>query len=164
MQIIDLEILKVSDALFNPRESSLFGDPGREGLLDHGSERTRDGSGATSGGRKKTEPKMSHGNGRPGGYDQRKTSDVARRPLGHRQKRRSPEICSWSSLVSEAKSLAEQIESYPHALRAAELAQLLCVSRVSIFKWAKSGRIPSFRVGTCVRFDPRAVAKWLRNM
>jgi|SRR5208337_632017 len=24
----------------------------------------------------------------------------------------------------------------------------------------ESGRIPSFRVGTCVRFDPRSVAQW----
>jgi hypothetical protein len=27
-----------------------------------------------------------------------------------------------------------------------------------------AGRIPSFRVGTCVRFDPRAGAQWLRSM
>jgi len=30
-------------------------------------------------------------------------------------------------------------------------------------KLARNGKIPSFRVGTCVRFDPRAVAKWLRR-
>ncbi len=29
---------------------------------------------------------------------------------------------------------------------------------------AATGRIPSFRVGTCVRFDPKAVANWLRKM
>jgi excisionase family DNA binding protein len=66
--------------------------------------------------------------------------------------------------VSEPKSLADQIESYSHALRAAEVAELLSVSRITVFKLAKAGRIPSFRVGTCVRFDPRAVAKWLRGM
>jgi hypothetical protein len=31
------------------------------------------------------------------------------------------------------------------------------------FKLAKAGRIPSFRIGTCVRFDPRPVAQWLRE-
>lgn len=46
------------------------------------------------------------------------------------------------------------------ALIAGELAKLLFVSRVTIFKQAAAGRIPSFRVGTCVRFDPRAVAQW----
>ena len=66
--------------------------------------------------------------------------------------------------MSETKSLADHIESYGRALKAAELAELLSVSRITVFKLAKSGRIPSFRVGTCVRFDPRAVAKWLRGM
>ena len=59
--------------------------------------------------------------------------------------------------------MADQIESCSHALKAAELAELLSVSRITVFKMAQSGRIPSFRVGTCVRFDPRAVAKWLRD-
>jgi excisionase family DNA binding protein len=61
-------------------------------------------------------------------------------------------------------SLPEQIERIPHALTAAELAQWLAVSRITVFKLAKAGRIPSFRIGTCVRFDPRAVATWLRKM
>jgi hypothetical protein len=29
---------------------------------------------------------------------------------------------------------------------------------------AKAGRIPSFRIGTCVRFDPKTVGNWLREM
>jgi excisionase family DNA binding protein len=61
-------------------------------------------------------------------------------------------------------SIADQIEKTGHALTAEDLAKLLSVSRVTIFKQAAAGRIPSFRVGTCVRFDPRAVAQWLRNM
>ena len=59
-------------------------------------------------------------------------------------------------------SLADQIAKTGHALTADELARVLTVSRVTIFKQAKAGRIPSFRVGTCVRFDPHAVATWLR--
>jgi excisionase family DNA binding protein len=66
--------------------------------------------------------------------------------------------------VSGPRSLADQIESYSHALKAAELAEVLSVSRITVFKMAKAGRIPSFRIGTCVRFDPRAVATWLRGM
>jgi excisionase family DNA binding protein len=61
-------------------------------------------------------------------------------------------------------SLPDQIERFRHALTAAELAELLAVSRITVFKHAKSGRIPCFRIGTCVRFDPRAVATWLRKM
>ena len=59
-------------------------------------------------------------------------------------------------------TLADQIERIGRALTAKELAQILSVSKITIFKQAKAGRIPSFRIGTCVRFDPRAVANWLR--
>jgi excisionase family DNA binding protein len=56
-------------------------------------------------------------------------------------------------------TLAEQIERTGRALTADDLANLLSVSRITIFKQAKAGRIPSFRIGTCVRFDPKAVVK-----
>lgn len=66
--------------------------------------------------------------------------------------------------MSEVQSLPDQIERVGHALTAAELAELLAVSRITVFKQAKAGRIPCFKIGTCVRFDPRAVATWLREM
>ena len=164
MQTIDLEMTKeLSDALFNPRESSLFREPSCEGLLDYGSGRAKAGLGATRGGRRKTEPKRGHRNGRPGPYGQRETSDVATRPLGHRQAPASSGNTLPEFYVSEAKSLADQIEGSRHALRAGELAELLAVSKITVFKLARAGRIPSFRVGTCVRFDPRQVANWLRG-
>ena len=59
-------------------------------------------------------------------------------------------------------TLADRVERIGRALTAKELAQILSVSKITIFKQAKAGRIPSFRIGTCVRFDPRAVANWLR--
>ena len=59
-------------------------------------------------------------------------------------------------------SLADQVEKIGRALTAKELAELLSVSKVTIFKHAAAGRIPSFRIGTCVRFDPQAIANWLR--
>ena len=64
----------------------------------------------------------------------------------------------------EPLSLADRIERMGRALTADELAEMLTVSRITIFKLAKAGRIPCFRIGTCVRFDPRAVATWLRKM
>jgi excisionase family DNA binding protein len=64
---------------------------------------------------------------------------------------------------SPTLSLADQIERQGIALTAEELAKTLNVSKVTIFKQAKAGRIPSFRVGTCARFDPKVVAKWLRT-
>jgi excisionase family DNA binding protein len=64
---------------------------------------------------------------------------------------------------TEPLSLADRIERIDRALTADELAEILTVSRITIFKQAKAGRIPSFRIGTCVRFDPRSVAQWLRS-
>jgi response regulator of citrate/malate metabolism len=43
-------------------------------------------------------------------------------------------------------SIADQIEKTGHALTAEDLAKLLSVSRVTIFKQAAAGRIPSFRL------------------
>jgi excisionase family DNA binding protein len=60
-------------------------------------------------------------------------------------------------------SLADRIEQTNHALTADELAPLLSVSRITIFKHARTRRLPSFRIGTCVRFDPSAVAEWIRS-
>jgi excisionase family DNA binding protein len=60
-------------------------------------------------------------------------------------------------------SLADRIEQVDHALTADELAPLLSISRITIFKHARRGNIPSFRLGTCVRFDPHAVAEWIRT-
>jgi excisionase family DNA binding protein len=60
-------------------------------------------------------------------------------------------------------SLADRIEQFGRALTADELAGFLNVSSKLIFKKAKAGRIPSFRIGTCVRFDPHSVAAWLRR-
>jgi excisionase family DNA binding protein len=59
--------------------------------------------------------------------------------------------------------LADQIEQTGHAMTADQLARVLSVSRITIFKQAKAGRIPSFRIGTCVRFDPKTTADWLRK-
>jgi predicted DNA-binding transcriptional regulator AlpA len=63
----------------------------------------------------------------------------------------------------EAVSLVDQIEVFGRALTAPELAKLLHVSKISIYKGCKAGRIPCFRILTNVRFDPKSVAKWLRK-
>jgi len=67
-----------------------------------------------------------------------------------------------AAVKGQPATLAEQIERLGRALTAKELARILSVSTITIFKQAKTGRIPCFRIGTCVRFDPRAVANWLR--
>jgi excisionase family DNA binding protein len=67
------------------------------------------------------------------------------------------------ALAGPPLSLADRLESFGHALTATQLATLLAVSKIVIYKLAKANRIPSFRIGTCVRFDPTVVANWLRT-
>ncbi|MDP9161857.1 MAG: helix-turn-helix domain-containing protein [Acidobacteriota bacterium] len=59
------------------------------------------------------------------------------------------------------KSLASRIRGRQGALNAEQLAELLGMSRITILRRAKRGTIPSFRVGSSVRFDPANIAKWL---
>ena len=49
------------------------------------------------------------------------------------------------------------------AVTAKELAKMLGISPKTVFKLARAGRIPSFRIGTAVRFDARLVIDWLRQ-
>jgi excisionase family DNA binding protein len=60
-------------------------------------------------------------------------------------------------------SLADIIERFGRALTATQLALILSISKIAIYKYAKAGRLPSFRIGTSVRFCPKAVADWLRR-
>ncbi len=59
------------------------------------------------------------------------------------------------------KSLASRVRGMHGALDADELAKLLGVAKVTILRRAKRGKIPSFRIGTMVRFDPQAISRWL---
>ena len=59
--------------------------------------------------------------------------------------------------------LPQRIEGMQRALTASELAAILAISPITVYKMAKAGRLPSLRIGTAVRFDPRAIAEWLRG-
>jgi hypothetical protein len=65
--------------------------------------------------------------------------------------------------ASNAKTLADRIGSYRGALTARQLSEILAISPILLYKMAKSGRIPSLRIGGCVRFCPRTTARWLRE-
>ena len=68
-----------------------------------------------------------------------------------------------ASEATESLSLSERIKQTSHALAADDVADLLQVSRLTILRQAKKGVIPSFRVGSLVRFDPKSIAVWLQT-
>jgi len=63
--------------------------------------------------------------------------------------------------MASAATLADQISQIDHALTAEELASFLAVAKITIYKQAQAGRIPAFRIGSCLRFDPASIAEWL---
>jgi excisionase family DNA binding protein len=48
-------------------------------------------------------------------------------------------------------------------MTAGELAELLSINHKTVYKWAARERIPSYRMGRAVRFDPKMLAEWLRT-
>jgi excisionase family DNA binding protein len=59
--------------------------------------------------------------------------------------------------------LADQIAAMRQALTVEQLAELLQCSKKALYKMVSKGTLPSFRVGTMVRFDPMVTAQWLRS-
>jgi excisionase family DNA binding protein len=60
-------------------------------------------------------------------------------------------------------SLVEMLERQTKVLRARDVARLFEVTPQHIYKMAASGRIPSFRIASAIRFDPQELANWLRK-
>ena len=65
--------------------------------------------------------------------------------------------------MNTRSSLAIELEKMPRALRASELAKILSTSKMTIYRLVGQGTIPYFRVGGLIRFDPHAIADWLRR-
>ena len=60
-------------------------------------------------------------------------------------------------------AVTEIIRSKGSFWSADELSEVLCISRKHIYKLAKAGRIPHYRISGSVRFDPEAIAQWLEK-
>ena len=59
-------------------------------------------------------------------------------------------------------SIPDQIESIGRALTAAEVAEHLHLHKLTVYRLAQSGALPHFRIASSIRFDPKAVAAYLR--
>jgi excisionase family DNA binding protein len=59
--------------------------------------------------------------------------------------------------------LVDLIGAKPRALRVNEVAALLSVSERLVYRLAAERLIPAFRIGNSLRFDPAALAAWLRQ-
>lgn len=57
------------------------------------------------------------------------------------------------------------INRYGRALHVEQLSTLMSVDEASIYRMVNSEppRIPFYRIGTLIRFDPKITAQWLRE-
>jgi len=72
-------------------------------------------------------------------------------------------LSSEHEISDGAIELADFIEGRPRALLVSEVAALLSVSSRQIYKLTAERRIPHLRIAGCIRFDPAALAIWLRE-
>jgi excisionase family DNA binding protein len=51
----------------------------------------------------------------------------------------------------------------PSLLKAREVAALLNVPDQTVYQWVSQRKIPHYKIGKSVRFDPAEIAEWLRG-
>lgn len=59
--------------------------------------------------------------------------------------------------------LVDEIESQKGAITIEWLAAKLTISPKTLCKMVQRGRLPAFRIGGCIRLNPKTVADWLRR-
>jgi excisionase family DNA binding protein len=83
--------------------------------------------------------------------------------LQPQQPRRTQTPSNGNGNGIQDSGIIEKLLAYSRPITAKELADLLHVSHLTILRKAKRGIIPSFKVGSLVRFNPKEVAEWLRR-
>jgi excisionase family DNA binding protein len=81
-------------------------------------------------------------------------SFIARPPSSHLVRETRIKSASDPALISEI------LRSYHRALTAREIAGILHLHPVTVYRKAKAHVIPCRFIGTAVRFDPGVVAQW----
>ena len=59
--------------------------------------------------------------------------------------------------------IASRFAAFNHALKIEEVADVLGLNKKTIERMARANRIPSFKIGNQVRFDPRLLAEWAKT-
>ncbi|MBZ5671336.1 MAG: helix-turn-helix domain-containing protein [Acidobacteriia bacterium] len=59
--------------------------------------------------------------------------------------------------------IIETVENFGRALKVEELAQLTAISSKTLYRMIAVRKLPAFRIGGCVRLEPKTTANWLRS-
>jgi excisionase family DNA binding protein len=74
-----------------------------------------------------------------------------------------PEPLSRSEISTTAGGLSDCLDGKRHALVVTDIAELLRISERQVYKLVAAHRIPCFKIGGSIRFDPLAISVWLRQ-
>ena len=75
----------------------------------------------------------------------------------------SPELVAGDDLSRRGAGLTDCLEGKKHALVVTDIAELLSISERQVYKLVAAHRIPCFKIGGSIRFDPVAISAWLRQ-
>ena len=74
-----------------------------------------------------------------------------------------PEQLSSEDLKDQTVGLTDCLDGKRHALVVTDIAELLRISERQVYKLVAGHRIPCFKIGGSIRFDPSAISAWLRQ-
>lgn len=74
-----------------------------------------------------------------------------------------PERLSRSEISTTGGGLSDCLDGKRHALVVTDIADLLRISERQVYKLVAAHRIPCFKIGGSIRFDPVAISSWLRE-
>jgi excisionase family DNA binding protein len=57
--------------------------------------------------------------------------------------------------------IIETVEDFGRALKVDELAQLTAISSKTLYRMISARKLSAFRIGGCVRLEPKTTANWL---
>ena len=72
----------------------------------------------------------------------------------------SPHLVRETPIKTASALIPEILRSYHRALTAREIAGILHLHPVTVYRKAKAHVIPCRFIGTAVRFDPGVIARW----
>jgi excisionase family DNA binding protein len=61
------------------------------------------------------------------------------------------------------RDLAGVVEQQPGLMNVQDLVRLTRFGKTAIYEMVAAGRIPYLRFGSSIRFDPLAIADWMRE-
>jgi len=75
----------------------------------------------------------------------------------------SSEQLSREDLSDKTGGLTDCLDGRRRALVVTDIAELLSISERQVYKLVAKHRIPCFKIGGSIRFDPVAISTWLRQ-